>query len=77
MSGYTLYCIDLSHLNPTPNTTCTDCHEGCQYKTATNLTQLLTCVWPCVGICQAMALIGDAKQAMNEGKGGPIKTQLT
>ena len=32
---------------------------------------------PCVGIHQVMALIGDAKQAMSEGKSGLVETGLT
>ena len=33
---------------------------------------------PCLGICQTMALIGDAKQAIAEEKSGPVETtQIT
>ena len=31
----------------------------------------------CVGVRRAMALIGGAKQAMGEGKNGPVETGLT
>ena len=31
----------------------------------------------CVGVRQAMALIGNARQAMSEGKSGPVETGLT
>ena len=30
-----------------------------------------------MGVCRAMALIGDAKQATGEGKSGPVETRLT
>ena len=30
-----------------------------------------------MGICQALALLGDAKQAIGEGKSGPVETGLT
>ena len=30
-----------------------------------------------MGVCRALALFGDAKQAMGEGKGGPVETGLT
>ena len=30
-----------------------------------------------MGICRALALFGDAKQAMGEGKSGPVETGLT
>ena len=30
-----------------------------------------------MGICQALALFGDAKQAMGQGKSGPVETRLT
>ena len=30
-----------------------------------------------MGVCRAMALIGDAKQATGEGKSGPVQTGLT
>ena len=46
----------------------------------TAISQVLTChlcAWgPCVGVSWAMALIGDAKQAMGEGKSGPVETKL-
>ena len=29
-----------------------------------------------MGICRALALFGDAKQAMGEGKSGPVETGL-
>ena len=36
------------------------------------------CGWgPCMSICRAKALIGDAKHAMGEGKSGPVETGLT
>ena len=41
---------------------------------------LAVCVWasmPCVGVCQAMVLIGNAKQAVSEGKSGLVETRLT
>ena len=31
----------------------------------------------CVGVRQAMALVGDAMQATSEGKSGPVETRLT
>ena len=31
----------------------------------------------CVGVRQAMALIGNARQATSEGKSGPVETGLT
>ena len=31
----------------------------------------------CMGICRAMALIGNTRQAMSEGKSGPVETGLT
>ena len=30
-----------------------------------------------MGVCRAMALIGDTKQATSEGKCGPVETGLT
>ena len=30
-----------------------------------------------MGVCRALALFGDAKQAMGEGKSGPVETGLT
>ena len=30
-----------------------------------------------MGIHLALALVGDAKQSMGEGKSGPVKTRLT
>ena len=30
-----------------------------------------------MGVRQAMALIGNARQAMSEGKSGPVETGLT
>ena len=30
---------------------------------------------PCVGVRWAMALIGDTKQAMGEGKSGPVENR--
>ena len=30
-----------------------------------------------MGVCQAMALIGDARQAMSEGISGPVEIRLT
>ena len=30
-----------------------------------------------MGVCQALALFGDAKQAMGEGISGPVETRLT
>ena len=32
---------------------------------------------PCMGVHRAIALLGDAKQAMSEGKSGPVETGLT
>ena len=37
---------------------------------------LLRCVHS-IGVRRALALFGDAKQAMGEGKSGPVKTGLT
>ena len=31
----------------------------------------------CHGHCRALALFGDAKQAMSEGESGPVETGLT
>ena len=31
----------------------------------------------CVGVCQAIMLIGNAKQATSQGKIGPVETGLT
>ena len=31
----------------------------------------------CLGVGQAMALIGNIRQAMSEGKSGPVETGLT
>ena len=39
--------------------------------------QLLTGVLPCVGICQANVLIGNAKQATTEGKRVLVENRLT
>ena len=33
--------------------------------------------WPCMGIQWALALICDAKDALSEGKSGPVETGLT
>ena len=30
-----------------------------------------------MGVCRALALFGDAKQPMGEGKSGPVETGLT
>ena len=35
------------------------------------------CFGGLVGVHQAMALIGDTKQVMSEGKNGPVETRLT
>ena len=35
------------------------------------------CCVRAMGVCQASALFGDAKQAMGEGKSGPVETGLT
>ena len=42
----------------------------------TGLTSQRMC-WPCVGIQWALALICDAKEALSEGKNGPVETGLT
>ena len=45
------------------------------------ISQVLTChlcAWgPRVGVHRAVALIGHAKQAMGEGKSGPVETGIT
>ena len=38
---------------------------------------MLCACGPCVGVRQAIALIGDTRQAMSEGKSGLIETRLT
>ena len=45
------------------------------------ISQVLTfhlCAWGLAwGVCQALPVIGDTKQAMSEGKSGPVETGLT
>ena len=55
------HCLQLSH----------------KFQHVTSLQHVL-CAWePCMGVHQAMALTGDAKQAMSEGKSGLVETSLT
>ena len=56
--------------------------ENC-WKTRCVCSYLVICcnMSPCcvraMGVCRALALFGDTKQAMGEGKSGPVETGLT
>ena len=53
-------------------------HSHLAYKFQHVASQCKLCAWSlCVGIPWVMALIGDTKQAMSEGKGGPVESRLT
>ena len=48
------------------------------FATTSQVSTCHLCAWgPCIGICRAMALIGDAKQATSEGKWALVETGLT
>ena len=49
-------------------------HSYLAYKLQHVASQCLLCAW---SLCVGRVLIGDAKQVMSEGKGGPVETGLT
>ena len=52
-----------------------NCWKNSVFRTVRS--HLVLCCVRAMGVCRALAQFGDAKQAMGEGKSGPVETGLT